>query len=282
MEHGHYDPFDDLDETRRSILFILNECNNNEEDLDHSLRRPIQILSKQSGSWTADDLQTIIRATAEMPSGNQPNAHWKHVLHHHQWHDELWNIIDETGYSVLHYLAVSFSTQIIRRGYSPKGFVWIFAKALTAGADLHVLSKGECRDTPLVSLLKSVTCWSFDVSDDLDLVLRGFVQSLADAGVDICHYGKTESDLWSGAFRLLDYNSEPGIRIHGFTHGATIADWSVLVERPGDALAGIFWDMVENHHNIPGSWIDTDALWEDRYFTSRMDRKSSRRSAVLR
>jgi hypothetical protein len=281
MRHGHYDPFEDLDESRRNILFISNECNNDEDDLHRFDRQPLRILSKKSCSWTASELLAMLGEPAGMLSRSQPNSQWKYILHHPQWHDGLWREADREGRYVLHHLAVSCSTQRISRGISPRECTWIFAKALQVGADLHIRSKGERGDTPLILFLKSIRLWSYSVIDDLDSVLRFWVEILAEVGVDICQYGQRESELWSGGFPLSDWRSSFGIRIIGFTHGSTPSEWRLLVEKPGDAFAGIFWDMVENYKHIPGSWVDTEVVWDELYFTERAEMAIRLRNSQL-
>ena len=80
MWHGHYDPFEYFDESRWNILFISDNCNNDEEDPHELGRQPLQILSKKSCSWTASEFHAMLETARILPR-NQPNSRWKTEVH---------------------------------------------------------------------------------------------------------------------------------------------------------------------------------------------------------
>ena len=90
-----------------------------------------------------------------------------------------------------------------------------------------------------------------------------WLQMLADLGVDLCHYGRRESQALLHEF--LDewpYDSAPAWRFVAFKYGAYVLDWKfyLMPKFIEYEMAGAFWRYIEDPQDvlIPGTFIEDD------------------------
>ena len=100
-----------------------------------------------------------------------------------------------------------------------------------------------------------------------------WLQTLADAGLELELYGRSESRLlgtgghqyvWEGG------ESHPAIELSrpvlALSYGPAVSDWCLWLDCPYDQCAGDFWYMLEHDYtvSVPGEWFDEDeerAIW---------------------
>ena len=149
---------------------------------------------------------------------------------------------------------------------------------MKAGTDLHAYSNRRYFPGTPLQILLSDPQFGFKPVAEYTELLRSWVSALGEAGVDLVQYGQREKDLW----QPYCVNCIERPRILGFVYGASISNWHVFVEHPGDRYAGIFWGLVENpEKSVPGAWIEEPVyLCEDGYFRWKQGRRKGRRSRV--
>jgi len=134
--------------------------------------------------------------------------------------------------------------------------------AIEAGEDIHGRSRLlERVGTPLWCLLYYSASSYRTHEHALNTALRSWIDKMAEV-VDLLEYGRTETQLWPWFVSRSESEegAHPGHRIiYGFTYGKTSDQWHVLLERPGDRYAGIFWDALDHpERGLVGAWPE---LW---------------------
>ena len=108
----------------------------------------------------------------------------------------------------------------------------------------------------------------FDLDENASLrwklrwLLKNWLKSLQESGVDLEEYGRKETDLhqkglvtWNLSY---DYQSDRHF-LTSLTYGPSISDWKIMIEvRPRDST-----ESVAKIPEMPGGWIEDDSCEED-------------------
>ncbi|KAK4508290.1 hypothetical protein PRZ48_002028 [Zasmidium cellare] len=136
----------------------------------------------------------------------------------------------------------------------------IFVRGVTYGADLTARDDQDGKRwwalTPLGALLSQLRrIHPRKAASEYNLLLRTWVQMLANCGVDLMAYGELE--LGTDCDYTLYFDI---VKILGFAYGPEPKDWHLLFEAKNDHHIGQFWRMVEEpERQVPGAWIEEDS-----------------------
>lgn len=169
-------------------------------------------------------------------------------------------------------LHLQYSGSINTSREEPKLLVSLWAsfvqRSLDAQVDIHRYVDGM---TPFLDFY-----WGYHESDYtpkdqryfFDLVLKVWLKTLQEGGVDLKLYGRNEDRIWKTKWipreshQLPDYHRHSQTtkaRLIGFSYGPSIEDWHVWVSEPSDSLVGEFWDLIERPVEVmPGAWPIND------------------------
>jgi hypothetical protein len=262
---------------------LVDECDIDPEELMKYVDAPL-LLHRLASSWTTQERLVVFR---DMAYFGYPLCNILCVLEP-AFHEAIYFTTKLSiwhGPFLLHLLAESLERCVSTNDSLPAELTRLAEIGVCVPGALHALSSLGSGMTPLMHLwIGAMGYWDtpetpFHASKffrTLDSALKGWLEVLVTAGVDLGKYGEIERELfrahWRGCQSMLWTYCSRHARIFGFSHGSKPSDWRLWIADPVDCYAGLFWELLEHPEwSLPGAWVDEVAYepsptaWRPRY-----------------